>query len=95
MRRNDDGSFIVSKGAAHVVFYVSPSGVGSIMHGPGLGCIDGPIAAANFSQPDAMTTRNGVLYIADRACNRVRSIDRSGATATTPATWGRIKTIYR
>jgi sugar lactone lactonase YvrE len=96
IRRNDDGSFFVSKGAAHTVFYVSPSGVGSIIHGPGLGCVDGPIATANFSQPDGMRIHGNVLYIADRACNRVRTIDLSGSpTPVTRSSWGSVKQLYR
>jgi hypothetical protein len=95
MHRNDDGSFYIARGSLHDVWSVSTAGAGSRYAGVAIGCVDGPLATASFSQPVGLRMRDGVLYIADRNCHRVRTIDLNGPTPAVNATWGRVKSTYR
>jgi hypothetical protein len=95
MDRNIDGSFFFARGALHDIWNISTAGVGSKYTGWSIGCVDGPVATASFSQPVGLRLHDGVLYIADRNCHRVRTVDLNGPTPAVSATWGRVKSTYR
>lgn len=95
LHRNDDGSFFIARGSLHDVWAVTSAGVGSRYAGVAISCTDGPIATASFSQPVSLRLRDGVLYIADRGCHRVRTIDLAGSVPAAPSTMGGVKSLFR
>jgi hypothetical protein len=43
-----------------------------------------------------MALHGNVLYIADRSCSMIRTMDLTGSVVpATTFSWGRLKTIYR
>lgn len=95
LHRNGDGSFFIARGALHDVWSVTTAGVGSRYAGVAISCTDGPIATASFNQPVSVRLRGDVLYIADRGCHRVRTIDLAGSVPVAPSTMGGVKSLFR
>lgn len=98
LRRNGDNSFFVSRGVAHDLWTISPGPVRTIAkwNGPGIGCIDGPRASANFSQPVGIRVFRDRLYVADRNCGSIRTIDLAGSPVSGQRhSWGDVKSYYR
>jgi hypothetical protein len=95
LHRNDDGSFFIARGALHDIWSVTNAGVGSKYTGCCVSCTDGPIATASFNQPVSLRIRDGVMYIADRGCHRVRTIDLLGSVPVAPSSMGGVKSMFR
>lgn len=96
LRKNDDGSYLVSRGSARDIWLVTAGGAISHYTGFGNSCVDGPISTATFVSPNGMAVRGNLLYIADRSCSMIRTLERTdNPTAVVPTTWGRLKSIYR
>ena len=95
LRPNCDGSYFVSRGVLRDIWLVSSAGAVSRYTGFGNSCLDGPISTASFVSPNGMAVRGRLLYIADRGCNSIRTIELTTCPVSTSATtWGRLKTIY-
>jgi sugar lactone lactonase YvrE len=95
LHRNDDGSFFIARGALHDIWSVTSAGAGSKYTGWSISCLDGPIATASFNQPVSVRMRDGIMYIANRGCHRVRTIDLLGSVPVAPSTMGGVKSMFR
>lgn len=95
LHRNVDGSYFIARGALHDIRAVTNAGAGSKYTGWRISCTDGPIETASFNQPVGLRIRDGVMYIADRGCHRVRTIDLIGSTPVAPSTMGGVKSMFR
>ena len=94
--RGPNGEFYVARYSSRNLYVVTPGGSASLYAGSGsLNCADGPRLSAGLSSPNSARVHNGVLYIADGPCHKIRSINLPGVSAAAPSSWGRLKAIYR
>ncbi|MCZ7684885.1 MAG: hypothetical protein M5U28_41390 [Sandaracinaceae bacterium] len=89
-----DGTVYIADRTQHVVWRLSPRGQLSVFAGTpgtlGLTGDGGPATAGRLYAPTgvALDATNGILYIADRANNRVRSVDLATSVIRTVAGGG-------
>lgn len=68
----------------HEVRYIAPDGAATTIAGTGVaGYVDGPAEAAQFNDPDGITTDSaGNIYVADSGNNVIRKITPEGEVST-------------
>jgi sugar lactone lactonase YvrE len=79
-----DGSLLVADGVfSHRIRRIAPDGTVSTLAGAGAGMADGAGTSARFNTPSGIALdRQGHLYVADTANNRIRRVTPQGVVTT-------------
>jgi hypothetical protein len=92
LARASDGELFVSRHASADIVRVTPTGLASPYAGSTVGCGDGLLLDAQFRAPLGLVMDDSRLFIADRDCGAVRTVERP--TVAQARSWGRLKAAY-
>ena len=93
LARTPDGELLASRYANSDILRISPAGVATPYAGSTIGCVDGFLQEARFDAPLGLAMDGTRLFIADRDCGAIRTIEQP--TPVERQSWGRLKVAYR